>query len=80
VNSGDIPHVDSNLPVSSISQHAGSMALDIGRSAPDRIDELAGFIVRAGERRMGPAPNRQAVYGWLKGRERAGARRLAKPR
>jgi hypothetical protein len=41
---------------------------------------LTGLIVRAGERRKVPAPNRRAVYGWLKGIELAGARRLAKPR
>jgi hypothetical protein len=41
VNSGDIPHVDSNLPVSSISQHAGSLALDIAPGAPKRTDHAA---------------------------------------
>ena len=63
-----------------MSQHAGSMALDIARGAPTEIDELTGFIVAAGERLGVPTPNCQAVYRLIKGLELAGQARVANPR
>ena len=63
-----------------LSQHAGSMALDIARGVPTEIDELTGFIVREGERLKVPVPNCKAVYRLVKGLERAAQRRVTKPR
>jgi 2-dehydropantoate 2-reductase len=63
-----------------LSKHAGSMALDIARGVPTEIDELTGFIVREGERMGIPVPNCKAVYRLVKGLERAGRNRVAKPR
>lgn len=63
-----------------ISQHAGSMALDIARGAPTEIDELTGFIVREGERLNVPVPNCKAVYRLVKGLEQAARRRVFNPR
>lgn len=63
-----------------MSQHAGSMALDIARGQPTEIDELTGFIVREGERLNVPVPNCKAVYRLIKGLELAGAAWAAKPR
>jgi ketopantoate reductase len=79
-NSADWAEVDSNLPTSSISQHADSMALDIARCAPTEIDKLTGFIVREGERFKVPARNCRAVSRRLKGLQLAAQRRVAKPR
>src|SRR4029078_798656 len=59
VRSGEIP----------LSQHAGSMAIDIARGAPTEIDELTGFIVREGERLRVPVANCKAVYRLGKGLE-----------
>lgn len=70
IRSGEIP----------MSQHAGSMALDIARGAPTEIDELTGFIVREGERLGIPVPACQTVYRLVKGLELAGQARIAKPR
>ena len=63
-----------------LSQHAGSMALDIARGVPTEIDELTGFIVREGDRLKVPVPNCKAVYRLVKGLERASQRRVTKPR
>lgn len=63
-----------------LSQHAGSMALDIARGVPTEIDELTGFIVRHGERLKVPVPNCKAVYRLVKGLEHAAQRRVTKPR
>ena len=63
-----------------MSQHAGSMALDIAHGQPTEIDELTGFIVHEGERLNVPVPNCKAVYRLVKGLELAGAARAAKPR
>jgi 2-dehydropantoate 2-reductase len=63
-----------------MSQHAGSMVLDIARGQPTEIDELTGFIVREGERLSVPVPNCKAVYRLVKGLELAGAARAVKPR
>jgi len=57
-----------------IGKHAGSMALDIARGAPTEIDELTGFIVRAGERLGIPVPNCKAVYRLAKGLDLAAGR------
>jgi 2-dehydropantoate 2-reductase len=70
IRSGDIP----------MSKHAGSMALDIARGVPTEIDELTGFIVRAGERLGIPVPNCKAVYRLVKGLELASQHRIAKSR
>ena len=70
IRSGQIP----------LSQHAGSMALDIARGVPTEIDELTGFIVREGERLKVPVPNCKAVYRLVKGLELAAQRRVAKAR
>jgi len=70
VRAGEIP----------LSQHAGSMALDIARGIPTEIDELTGFVVREGERLKVPVPNCKAVYRLTKGLELAAQRRVAKPR
>jgi 2-dehydropantoate 2-reductase len=70
VRSGEIP----------MSKHAGSMALDIARSAPTEIDELTGFIVREAERLGVPVPNCRAVYRLAKGLQSAAARRVPLPR
>jgi 2-dehydropantoate 2-reductase len=64
----------------SLSQHAGSMALDIARGVPTEIDELTGFIVREGKRLKVPVPNCKAVYRLVKGLECAAQRRVTKPR
>ena len=63
-----------------LSKHAGSMALDIARSAPTEIDELTGFIVREGDRLGVPVPNCRAVYRLVKGLELASQARVANPR
>jgi len=63
-----------------MSQHAGSMALDIARGAPTEIDELTGFIVAEGERLKVPVPACKTVYRLVKGLELAGQARIAKPR
>lgn len=63
-----------------MSQHAGSMALDIARGQPTEIDELTGFIVAEGERLGIPAPNCKTVYRLVKGLELAAQARVAKPR
>jgi 2-dehydropantoate 2-reductase len=63
-----------------ISQHAGSMALDIARGSPTEIDELTGFIVREGERLKIPVPNCKAVYRLVKGLELAACKRVVKSR
>jgi 2-dehydropantoate 2-reductase len=63
-----------------MSQHAGSMALDIAHGQPTEIDELTGFIVHEGERLNVPVPNCKAVYRLVKGLELAGAAQAAKPR
>jgi 2-dehydropantoate 2-reductase len=70
IRSGQIP----------LSQHAGSMALDIARGVPTEIDELTGFIVREGERLKVPVPNCKVVYRLVKGLELAAQRRVAKAR
>jgi 2-dehydropantoate 2-reductase len=70
IRSGEIP----------MSQHAGSMALDVARGAPTEIDELTGFIVREGMRIGVPVPNCKAVYRLVKGLELASQHRVAKPR
>jgi 2-dehydropantoate 2-reductase len=70
IRSGEIP----------LSNHAGSMALDIARGAPTEIDELTGFIVREGARLKVPVPNCKAVYQLVKGLELAAQRRVAKAR
>ena len=70
IRSGELP----------MSQHAGSMALDIARGAPTEIDEMTGFIVREGERLGVPTPNCKTVYRLVKGLELAAQSRIAKPR
>jgi len=70
VRSGEFP----------VSQHAGSMALDIARGAQTEIDELTGFIVREGERLNVAVPNCKAVYRLVKGLEQAARRRTVKAR
>jgi 2-dehydropantoate 2-reductase len=60
-----------------VSQHAGSMALDIARGAATEIDELTGYIVVAGERLGIPVPTCKTVYRLVKGLELAAARRHA---
>jgi 2-dehydropantoate 2-reductase len=70
IRAGEIP----------ISKHAGSMALDIERGVPTEIDELTGFILRAGERIGIPVPNCRAVYRLVKGLELASRNRVAKSR
>lgn len=70
IRSGEIP----------ISQHAGSMALDIARGQPTEIDELTGFIVAEGKHIGIPTPNCQAIYRLVKGLELAAQARVAKPR
>jgi 2-dehydropantoate 2-reductase len=70
VRSGEVP----------MSQHAGSMALDVARGVPTEIDELTGFIVREGERTGVPVPNCRAVYRLVKGLELAATRRVTKTR
>ena len=69
VRSGEVP----------MSKHAGSMALDIARSAPTEIDELTGFIVREGERLGIPVPNCHTVYCLVKGLELASQARVVNP-
>jgi 2-dehydropantoate 2-reductase len=63
-----------------MSQHAGSMALDIARGAPTEIDEMTGFIVAEGDRLGVPVPNCRTVYRLVKGLELAGTARVVKPR
>ncbi|MCF8477927.1 MAG: hypothetical protein K9G60_12935, partial [Pseudolabrys sp.] len=63
-----------------LSQHAGSMALDIERGAPTEIDELTGFIVQEGDRLGIAVPACRMVYRLAKGLELAARRRVAKPR
>ena len=70
IRSGEMP----------MSQHAGSMALDIARGAPTEIDELTGFIVAEGDRLGVPVPNCRTVYRLVKGLELAGTARVAKQR
>ncbi len=70
IRSGEVP----------LSQHAGSMALDIARGAPTEIDELTGFIVREGDRLGVPVPNCRAVYRLVKGLELASRTKVVKPR
>ena len=60
-----------------LSQHAGSMALDIARGAPTEIDELTGFIVREGERLKLPVGTCKTVTRLVKGLELATANRRA---
>jgi 2-dehydropantoate 2-reductase len=60
-----------------VTQHAGSMALDIARGAATEIDELTGYIVAAGERLGIPVPTCKTVYRLVKGLELAAARRNA---
>jgi 2-dehydropantoate 2-reductase len=67
IRSGEMP----------MSQHAGSMALDIARGAPTEIDELTGFIVAEGDRLGVPVPNCRTVYRLVKGLELAGTARVA---
>jgi 2-dehydropantoate 2-reductase len=67
IRSGEIP----------LSQHAGSMALDIARAAQTEIDELTGFIVREGDRLGIPAPNCRTVYRLVKGLEYAAQARVS---
>src|SRR5665811_764435 len=61
IRSGELP----------MSQHAGSMALDIARGQATEIDELTGFIVAEGERLCVPVPNCRTVYRLVKGLELA---------
>ena len=70
IRAGEIP----------LSNHAGSMALDIARGIPTEIDELTGFIVREGERLKVPVPNCKAVHRLVKGLEVAAQRRVVKVR
>lgn len=70
IRSGELP----------MSQHAGSMALDIARGQPTEIDELTGFIVREGERLKVPVPACKTVYRLVKGLELAAQARVTKPR
>ena len=63
-----------------LSNHAGSMALDIARGAPTEIDELTGFIVREGDRLGIPVPNCRTVYRLVKGLELASQTRVANTR
>jgi 2-dehydropantoate 2-reductase len=63
-----------------LSDHAGSMALDIARGAPTEIDELTGFIVREGDRLKIAVPNCKAVYRLVKGLEFAARKRVSKAR
>lgn len=63
-----------------LSQHGGSMALDIARGAETEIEELTGFIVREGDRLGLPVPNCRAVVRLVKGLELAAQYRVAKPR
>jgi 2-dehydropantoate 2-reductase len=70
IRAGEIP----------LSNHAGSMALDIARGIPTEIDELTGFIVREGERLKVPVPNCKAVHRLVKGLVVAAQRRVVKAR